>query len=263
MQTLLNLTIYGFVFLFSNCLLAQHKLYYDPSYWTALRLSGQVDSLHTIWFETTARHTIYSSEFNLASTPSDNLRYNFSAGYHYQVHQHIKLGVVFTNNAEKYSYWQAYRGFSVHRGKVLGFDFDKQISVELFDAPTSFNGNRLLRYAFHTGLHRDIKIGEIPCRVGLYMGVYRFSEDLQSVAPNRRRTDKTRLRAEWQVNLSPSTAILLFAMRETDYWYQVGLFDENGNTISPDGSVNRILPTYGLSLHIKVGQSQNTPLFYW
>lgn len=237
----------------------QHQLYYAPSYWASIRLIGFIDTNRVVSFDGTARNTYFNSELNFPQ-PFLEPRFQFTASYQQQFSSKLYGLAIVSRFAERFQTLNIYRITGVHRGDILGFDFIKKISLEYWQT-NYLQPKELFRIVAHAGIGKKFK--KLPICINVFSALYRFSEEVQSVSPNRRRLDKTRLRIEFEYFLNAQTSILLFAMRETDYWHQVGLYDENGNLVSPDGNVNKIFPIYGMTMFFRFGKISSDVHINW
>jgi exopolysaccharide biosynthesis predicted pyruvyltransferase EpsI len=67
---------------------------------------------------------------------------------------------------------------------------------------------------------------------------------------NKRRIDKTRLKLEAAYLLSERFSLSLFVQHETDYFFAVAQFDQNGQMLNPDRRLNLLAPTVGVRAHL-------------
>lgn len=237
------------------------KKYTSNSWWLNLRYDHFLKTGSYFYIENNNR-------FNLEPAFGESFPFNSLyrtyvwAGYEHKAHEKWYLGlsqkyVAIKNRDSWYS-----RVNITHRGKLSKLAFVKEVSLEHFRHPKSDNPNVIVenegRVSFAPALVKTFTINERPLYLLLaYRASILFDWNNDGFSSySKRNIDNTRLKVELSHFLTQSLMLSVFAIRDTYYTYQLALYDDNKNEISPEARVNRITPTLGMSLNYVFGRPE-------
>ena len=254
------------------------KKYRDPELWHSLKADYFLKNGSLIYFESNYRSNVNPIFNNLGDRfPANNFfRIHNLLGFEYKVSPHWYPGISgkFVNRSNPNEYIFYTNPYLYHKGFFKGIEFIKEGAFELLSFQKS---NDLARLSARVILAKEINLtkkavphllrevseGEIPRSRSeqalknshnlKFLFSYRLFQifvinDPDNVPYDRRRFDKTRLRFDIEYILNDKFSIDVFAMRETDYFFRLATYDENGNLITKPGNLNLITPTFGLEL---------------
>jgi hypothetical protein len=178
-------------------------------------------------------------------------RAHIMVGYEQRLTDHWHLGasgrvVTEGNLAQLYN-----RAYLNHSGSIGRIEFLKQISVEQINNLKAQTGSEG-RFGVLVALAKNI-----PLANGRTFRPV-FSYELFSLFAisnrfffndNKRRIDKTRLKLEGAYWFTERFSLALFMIHETDYFFAVAQFDQNGQQLNPDRRLNLLSPTVGVRAH--------------
>lgn len=241
---------------------------YEPaSWWLTLRADYYLKSGSFFYFENNNRFG--STGFSPADyrVPVGNhtfpfnriYRMYFMAGFEYRASEHWYLG-----GSEKIVLTPGRNSFFTrinisHRGKLLGLRFIKEAALEHLKYPGSDNPNNPVynegRVSFSAALLKEWKIADRKFFAILSYRPYLIFDWVNDgfSAYNKRTIDKTRLKIEAAYFLSDRFLVSVFAMRDTDYTYQLPTYNANFTPISSEARLNKVVPTFGLTLNYVIG----------
>ena len=139
-----------------------------------------------------------------------------------------------------------------HRGQIGKLFFYKEVAFEYLTYSKGNYATKPLdqgRFSPSLGLGRQFKVKGKP----LYMGInYRlfvnfFFEKDQYGIYNKRKIDRTKLKAEINYGFLPHWYIGAYYLRDTEYYYALGGTTMSGAAI-PDSKINRITEGVGFTL---------------
>jgi len=238
--------------------------FYEPnSYWLTLRADYYFKSGSFIYFENNSRFGSagYSSDdyripIGVHTFPFNKIyRMYFMGGFEYKASENWYLGgsekiVLIPGRNSFYS-----RINISHRGKLLKLRFIKEAALEHLKYPGSKNPNSPVynegRVSFSASLVKEFKLADRKLfAIFSYRPyiIFDWTSDGFS-AYDKRFIDKTRLRVEAAYFVTDRFLVSLFAIRDTDYGYRLPIFDASQNLISEEARLNRIAPTFGISLN--------------
>lgn len=169
-------------------------------------------------------------------------------GYEHRLTRHWSAGAGGRVVADAGSDFLSVRPYIRHTGRLFGMEFIKQAQYEWFH----FQSNRLpndARMGGYMHLARNVRIGGQTFRPQLSYEVMVWQRRNDPLAgTDRRRIDRTRLRADWMWFASEKMRVSAWAMRQTEYYFALESFDQEGNLLEPFRRLNVVLPVVGLSL---------------
>lgn len=148
------------------------------------------------------------------------------------------------------------QGVVQHNGKIKSLIFVKQLSIEFIQSKDNRSSADDFRFSLLTYIGKKIEIKGTIFQPGIRFEGFRN----WNTVGEPRRLSKTRLWIENQIRLSNNINLVLFAMRETDYFFaeeQYGL-DDNGDLVllKPYRKLNLFTPTYGIKLRVIIHPDQ-------
>jgi len=172
-------------------------------------------------------------------------------GYEHAFTEHWYAGASGRANFVKEYGGSFFNRFNIaHRGHIGKLFFYKEVAFEYLSYDTETYRQEEGRFSPSLGLGRQLKIKGKP----LYMGInYRlfvnfdFKNDNSSVY-DKRKIDRTKLKAEVSYGFLPHWYIGIYYLRDTEYYYALGTFDEFNNPVTPDYKINRITEGVGFTL---------------
>jgi hypothetical protein len=174
------------------------------------------------------------------------------AGYEHAFSEHWYGGVSGKANFVQQGSGSFFTRFNVaHRGHIGKLFFYKEVAFEYLSY-TIYKGYKRPdegRVSPAIGLGRQLKVKGKP----LYIGInYRFFVDFdfkndKSSIYDKRKIDRTKLKAEISYGFLPHWYIGMYYLRDTEYYYALGGTTMSGAAI-PDNKINRITEGVGFTL---------------
>lgn len=136
-----------------------------------------------------------------------------------------------------------------HRGHIGKLFFYKEVAFEYLSYATDTYKQEEGRFSPSIGLGRQLKIRDKPLYIGVnyraFVNFY-FKNDKSNIY-DRRKIDRTKLKAEVSYGFLPHWHIGVYYLRDTEYYYALGGTTMLGDPI-PDNKINRITEGVGFTL---------------
>ncbi|MBX2842798.1 MAG: hypothetical protein KTR26_13590 [Flammeovirgaceae bacterium] len=138
----------------------------------------------------------------------------------------------------------ATRLFLRHSGSFLNLIFDKRLNyeVEYYSNATKPLGKASL----FVSLAKRIEINKWAIYPAVSFQVFKASKQKDDPSEKRRFSNSI-LRADFLLNPSANFLFGIFIQKETNYYFGLEQFDQNGMTLKPFRKLNIIQPTLGLT----------------
>lgn len=241
---------------------------YRPNAWRlTLRYDHYLKTGSFFFFENNNR-------FNQQPTLGNSFPFNIHrtylmAGYEQKAAEKWYLGIsekyVVEANFKMPHHKYLYTRLNVsHRGNLLKMKFIKEVALEhIHNLKKSDNPNIIIenrgRLSLSPSLVKQFKVNGRALYLILNYRAYLlfdFNNDGMS-SYDKRKIDKTRLRVEVDYRISDKILFSLFAIRDTDYSYRLSQFDQFNNMTVEEARVNRITPTFGMSINFTMNAPED------
>lgn len=231
------------------------RAYRPNAYWLNLRYDHYLNSGSFLYFENSTRFTSNYIPLGAAFPFKKIYQMYFMGGYEHKASEHWYLGL-----SEKILLDPGINTYFTrlnlsHRGKISSLRFIKEGAFEFIKYPKSDNPNVVNqnygRVSFLPSLIKEFKVADKKCYALVSYRAYIIFDLLNDglSSYDKRRIDKTELKFELDCFVTNRLLVSLFALRDTDYSYSLGLYDSSGQPVIPAGPINRITPTFGLGLN--------------
>lgn len=136
-----------------------------------------------------------------------------------------------------------------HRGHIGKLFFYKEVAFEYLSYAGKTYRQEEGRFSPSIGLGRQIKVKGKPLYIGInYRAFVNFDfKNDKSSTYDKRKIDRTKLKAEVSYGFLPHWYIGVYYLRDTEYYYALGGTTMLGDPI-PDSKINRITEGVGFTL---------------